>query len=221
MSLLWQGLILGLTLSVLVGPMMFLFMQIAIERGFRAAVAAGAGAWTSDTIFALIVYFGISYLLDLTNLSGFALYTGLLGGAILLVIGIGILVHQPAPPVELAQNPTMRFRDSYAGLWIKGFLINTFNPFAAFFWIGVMTGFSAQKDVDGADALILFGAIVGTIVVTDILKILLAKRIRPLMKTKYLNRLRQVSGVAIVLFGIILMLRVMWDYNTHSVGFGF
>ncbi len=221
MNLLWQGLILGLSLSILVGPMMFLFMQIAIERGFRSAVAAGAGAWISDTLFALIVYFGISYLLDLTNLSGFALYTGLLGGAILLVIGIGILLHQPTPPAELTQSSTMRFRDSYFGLWLKGFLINTFNPFAAFFWIGVMTGFSAQKDVEGSDALILFGSIIGTIVVTDILKILLAKRIRPLMKAGYLDWMRKVSGVAIVLFGIILMIRVMWDYKVQSVGVGF
>ncbi len=219
MSLLWQGIILGLSLSVLVGPMMFLFVQISIERGFRAGASAGLGAWTSDAFFALAVYFGISYLMELVNLSGFTFYTGMLGGIILLVIGIGILVHKPEPPTAVAE--TKRFRDSYIGLWLKGFLINTFNPFAAFFWIGVMTGFSAQKTVDGVDALVLFGSIIGTIVLTDILKILLAKRIKPLMKTTYLDHLRKISGAAIVLFGIVLMIRVMWDYKTHSLGLGY
>ncbi|GJM35955.1 MAG: hypothetical protein DHS20C18_49560 [Saprospiraceae bacterium] len=208
MILLGQGIILGLSLSVLAGPMMFLFIQLGIERGFRAGAAAGLGSWTSDILFALAVYFGISYVLRVSNLSGFALVTGLIGGIILIVIGLGVLWHRPPEPqLEVDLN---NFRDSYVGLWLKGFLINTFNPFAAFFWIGVMTSFSASKQMNGLDATILFGSIIGTIVSTDILKILLAKRLKPLMKSSYLDNMRKVSGVAIVLFGLILIGRVIF-----------
>ena len=57
MNLIWQGILLGLGLSVLVGPLIFLYIQVGIQFGFRSAFFLGLGAWMSDLMFILIIYF--------------------------------------------------------------------------------------------------------------------------------------------------------------------
>jgi threonine/homoserine/homoserine lactone efflux protein len=49
----------------------------------------------------------------------------------------------------------------------------------------------------------------GTIVVTDLLKVLLAKRIRYSLRPVHLLWLRRISGAALIAFGVVLLVRVL------------
>ena len=206
MNLIWQGALLGLSLSILAGPMLFILIQLGIEKGFRAGATAGFGVWASDTLYVLAAYLGISYLLQLTQWQGFKLWASLAGGLILIVIGTATLLARPAMKSLQAGKPAGH---NWTGYWMKGFLINTFNPFTAFFWIGVMTSVSADGPLPAFDAMLFFGSIIGVIILTDLLKVLLAKRIQHWMQYSYLLVLRRVSGTALVLFGVFLMFRGM------------
>lgn len=206
MHLLWQGALLGLSLSILAGPMLFILIQLGIEKGFRAGAAAGSGVWVSDTLYVLCAYLGISYLLQLTQWQGFKLWASLAGGAILIIIGMATLLARPA--MKTRQNG-QAVSHNWGGYWIKGFLVNTFNPFTAFFWIGVMTTASADGPLPAPDATLFFGSIIGVIILTDLMKVLLAKHIQNWMKYSYLLAMRRVSGTALVAFGVFLMFRGM------------
>ena len=50
----------------------------------------------------------------------------------------------------------------------------------------------------------------GTVILTDSLKVLLAKKIRRRMTPYHVLRMRQFSGAALVIFGIALIIRVVW-----------
>ena len=213
MSWLWQGIVLGLTLSVLAGPMMFLFLQLGVERGFRAGTAAAAGAWTSDIVYMLGSYFGVSYLLKLTQWNGFQLYMGLIGGAILIATGLSIIFSRQTPQGKVVQPSTgPGAGNSYLALYLKGFLINTFNPFAAFFWLSVVSAASATGNLTGPAVTGLFSGIIGTIVLTDMLKVFLAKRIKPWLSQHKLFLFRRISGIALIAFGVVLVMRVIAGY---------
>ncbi len=199
-----NGILFGLLLTILVGPILFALIQTGIERGFRAGVTVGLGVWTSDVLYILAAYFGISYLLQATEWSGFELTLGIGGGIIL--VGSGLFTLLSSPP-EI--GPAKSFSGTYIALWLKGFLINTVNPFTVFFWISVMTSVVLKDELDGQDAFYFFGGIVGTIVVTDILKVLLGKSIRRWLKPKHLLWARRIAGAALLIFGIILMIRVL------------
>lgn len=205
MNLIWQGILLGLGLSVLVGPLIFLYLQVGIQFGFRAAFFLGLGAWMSDLMFILIVYFGISFVLHLSGSQGFILWMGIIGGVILIFIGSGLLFHRPKEQVK--EDQSLPPDTSLFGLWLKGFLINTFNPFAVFFWISIMTGFSSNK-YSGADISVIFAGILGTIIVTDLLKILLARPLKSIMSGNALVFMQKIVGTALVLLGLILVYRV-------------
>lgn len=202
----WQGALLGLSLSILAGPMLFILMQLGVEKGFRAGATAGFGVWASDALYVLTAYLGISYLLQLTQWQGFKLWASLAGGLILIVIGATTLFARPKRNDNLNNTPVGH---NWAGYWMKGFLVNTFNPFTAFFWIGVMTTISADGPLPAFDASLFFGSIIGVIIITDLLKVLLAKRIQHWMKYSYLLALRRVAGTALVAFGVFLMFRGM------------
>lgn len=207
MSLVWQGVLLGLSLSVLAGPMLFVLVQLGMERGFRAGAMAGAGVWASDAAYVLSAYFGISYLIQITQWQGFKLWASVMGGLVLIVMGVATLLAQPA--LQHQKEMAMAASSNWFSLWMKGFLINTVNPFTAFFWIGVMTTASAKGPMPATDATAFFGSIIGVIILTDLLKVMLAKRIKNWMNYSYLLYMRRVAGTALVVFGVFLMVRGM------------
>ncbi|NUO00751.1 MAG: LysE family transporter [Saprospiraceae bacterium] len=207
-ELIWRGLVFGVSLSFLIGPMMVVYIQIGVERGFRAATMAAFGSWASDVMYIFLVYFGVSYIFSITNAEGFRFWSSLAGGLILVVIGLAILLRRPVaarnPSMPLATNAGNSSK-SYFRLWLTGFVINTVNPFPAFFWLGVMG--SAGRNLSASETLVLFGSIVGTVIFFDLLKVLLAKRLQLWIRTSYIAYMRNFSGAALVILGIVLIIR--------------
>lgn len=209
MIMFWQGIILGLGMSLLIGPVVFLFLHTAIERGFRASAMAGFGVWVSDLFFVLSFYFGVSYVMKLVAWDGFKAWAGLLGGLILIAFGVATAVTPPPLPGE-GQQKVITTRSSYFTLWFKGFLINTLNPFAAIFWLGVMSALSAKGPLQPVNAFYFFSGAIGAIVLTDILKIVLAKQLKSWLNRSHIVQLRRISAIAMVILGLALGIRGVW-----------
>ena len=155
---------------------------------------------TVDFLYILAVYLGLS---TISLPPKFAFYTGIIGGIVLISFG---LVNFFVRSKKDAKNRIIR-ASTYSGYFIKGFLINAINPFTVFFWITISTTEVSQLSFD--NAIIFYAVLLGTIIFTDILKVLLAKRIRRLLTPERMLMMRNVVGVAMVIFGIILMIRVI------------
>ena len=197
----------GFTLSILVGPMFFMLLQLGAERGLRAGATAGLGAWVSDSLIILLIYTQISRVRQITSGEHFIQYTGWIGGALLVIIGGGgllkTLFKQPDGSPKTSTLPTTAW-----GLWVTAFLTNTFNPFNIFFWLAVVSGFSARPLLNHFDALLFFGPLLGAVIATDLLKTLLARRIRPWLNPNRLLWLLRLSNLGLLLFGLSLWWRV-------------
>ena len=207
MNYLWQGIQLGMVLAILVGPLLFALVQVSIEQGARSGLAVGAGIWISDLLFILAVYFGMTYVDRLVKWQSFEFTLGLAGAVVLLAVGINYFLK---PPPQFDDHPEgFTGHDSKWSLWLKGFLINTINPFTVFFWVSVMTGVVLDQELTGGQSSLFFGGILGMIMLTDTLKVLLAKRIRHKLKAGHFQWVRWIAGGALILFAIILAIRVM------------
>ena len=73
-----------------------------------------------------------------------------------------------------------------------------------------MSGVVLAKNYDGAQSILFFGGLLGTIVFTDSVKIVLAHKIRHKLTARHLWWVRRVSGFALLAFAIALVLRVMF-----------
>ncbi|MEM9819985.1 MAG: LysE family translocator [Bacteroidota bacterium] len=203
-----EGLYFGLILCFLLGPIFFALIQAGIEQGFRAGVMIGFGVWVSDFLFIIAVYWGVSYIMAITAWEGFTLTLGITGGIILVAVGLGTLLTSP-PDIQTSKNVLQKSTVSYLALWMKGFLINTINPFTFFFWVSVSTTVVIKDGFDKADAISFFSGILLMIILTDILKVVLAKVIRKYLKQSHVIWMRRITGGALLLFGIALMVRVI------------
>lgn len=206
MNLLLDGIKWGMVLCLLIGPIFFALVQTGVEQGVRAGSMVGLGIWVSDLLYISIVYWGLSYAGRLIQADSFPLYLGVAGSAILLLFGTGTLLTPPAAG-QLSKKTTIR-SSSYFSLWLKGFLINTINPFTVFFWVGIMTTVVVKDGLEGPQASLFFGGILGTVILTDFLKVLLAKKIRRWLRPWHLLWMRRISGAALIAFGIVLLIRV-------------
>lgn len=205
MDLLWIGIKYGLLLSLLVGPILFTIVQASIEEGFRAGWMVALGIWMSDIFYIIASYFGVSYVRELLNWDGFEFWLCNIGGMVLIGFGVGSLVMKPASIASF--EPKAIRHNSYFILWLRGFLINTANPFTFFFWIGVSSVLFTEKNLTLDQARWFYTGLVGTLALTDTLKIALAKYIRRFLKPKYLIWPRRVAGIVLIIFGIVLLIR--------------
>ena len=206
MSNLLSGIGFGLTLSIMIGPIFFALVQAAIEKGFRAGAMVGFGVWISDLFYILVVYFFISHIASLASNEGFKLYTGLLGSVILILFGIGSIARTNK---EYNKVEDIILPPTWFSLWLKGFLINTINPFTIFFWIGVISTILIKDQSNENNNWVFLSGIFSTIVVTDLSKVVLAKTLRMYLSSGSLKLLKYISGIALICFGVGLFIRVV------------
>jgi threonine/homoserine/homoserine lactone efflux protein len=220
LNALLEGFLFGLTLAVMTGPILFALLQAGIEYGFRAGMMVALGIFLSDVLFVVAVYFGLNYIQAMVKMDGFNLTLGIAGGIALILIGLGTYFSKP--PLmpsddffsekeiqeDLEEIPNKK-NFSYFKLLLKGFVINTLNPFTFFFWGVIAAGKLAESGFSENEFFLFFGAILFVIIASDTLKVSLAKMIRKYMKPKNILLVRKISGIAFVIFGIILIVRVM------------
>lgn len=198
--------LLGVTLAILVGPLLFALIQTTIEEGSHAGFLVAMGIWISDAMFILATYFGVNYVIAITSYENFELILGTFGGGVLLLIGAAIFINSP----KKLPDSDFEISKNYFANAFKGFAINTFNPFTVFFWFGIMTTSVEGESLNGQQVGLLAAGIFSTIIFTDSLKVIFAKRVQNKLTLKNIVMVRKISGAALVLFGFILMARVIW-----------
>ena len=202
-SLISQGLLLGLTLAILLGPIFVTLSQIALEKGARAGMVASTGVWFSDLIIITGCYIFIQRINYLVEDAMFTYWMGLLGGFILIAFGAGALFKK----VEIVFGNSSHTTNDYFSFWTKGFLVNTVNPFTFIFWIGVISTYVIKAKISGLKSVVFFSSIMFVIILTDTLKVLLAKAIRNKLKQNHFTIFSRIAGIGLIIFGIVLLLR--------------
>lgn len=204
MSHFLHGMTMGLALSILVGPILFALVQTSLERGIRAGLAVGLGIWVSDLLFIWATYSGLSYVMHIAEWSAFEETLGTVGGVFLIGVGLAAMLRRE-PGRE--SRPVMGSRLAGLGsLGLKGFLVNTFNPFTVFFWISVATSLLLEEGDERG--WLFYPGIMLVIVATDAFKVVAAKAVRPYLKPRNILLVRRISGLAILVFGAALAVRV-------------
>ena len=123
-----QGVLMGLGVSVPIGPVNVLIMSYAL-RSYTKALCLGLGAMSADMLYLALSAFGISQLAKIPIV--FACIS-VFGAAFLLYIALGIY-RQAKRSVQIQSAE----RGSHVAVFGKGFLLNIFNPYVIMFWLSV------------------------------------------------------------------------------------
>ena len=207
MDLLGQGILMGMALAMMVGPILFALVQTSLDRGILSGLIVGSGIWISDIIFIALIFTGFAYIENVIQLPDFEFYGGVIGGVILFAIGIGMVLSNQVDRAMMPRSRRQKTKDGI-NLWLKGFLVNTVNPFTVFFWMGIVSSGLGYEEFTFEKVGLFFVGLMGTIIITDALKVVLAGQIRRRLTDATILRLRKISGLVLIIFGIALIIRV-------------
>ncbi len=196
-----KGMGVGLILSLLTGPVFFALIQTSIEKGFKAGASLASGVFLSDLFYILIIYYGAK---NVVIEDKYSIILGWVGGGFLIGIGIYYLLKKAIEPkLEIEKI-------RHSGYLLKGFLMNTLNPFVILYWIGIISYLSIS-DKETNSQFGFFAATLLTILSSDVLKSYIASKLRHVISSKVIKWLNRIAGVALIIFGLRMIIKVIFE----------
>ncbi|WP_346316714.1 LysE family transporter [Chitinophaga sp. YIM B06452] len=196
------GLLLGMFLSVSVGPVIFAIIKYSISNGFRAGISFAMGVSASDIMFVLLGNLATSFI---SNLSEHTTIIGIVGGILLIVMGVYGLLFKQVKIVTGDERPEMFSTRDYAKIWLGGFLMNTLNPGVIIFWLGVCV---ANAPTSISHRVIMYSICLLFVLAADILKVFVSDKIRHKLTLTNVIWLNRIAGVCMIIFGLALLYQV-------------
>ncbi len=212
LNILFEGIILGLLVSISIGPAFFAMIQTGIDRGFRYGFFMALGILVSDITLISILYLGSSTFFD-NDANKF--YIGLIGGIVL--IGFGLYTFTKKPEVFKRRNPNYKKpkkEPTFLTFVVKGYFLNILNPFLIIFWLAAL-GFVSANAKEGEllnYTLTFFSGTLATIFAADLLKSYIGNKIKKYMRLRYIFWVNRIIGMLLIVFGIILIGRVFINF---------
>lgn len=196
LKIIGQGIVLGMLLSVLIGPVFFMLIKTSIQQGFRQAMHLESGIISSDAMCIFLAYVGLGELIDNPV---FKKYFLIVGALLLIVFG---LVSFFSPHNE---KPKTILKSSRRSLFIRGFIFNISNPSVVFFWVSTVSLAVSQYGNYNLYIALYFASTLLTVFFFDVLKAYSAKRLSNKLTPKALSLISKISGIGIAVFGLFLL----------------
>lgn len=199
MDVIIKGILSGITISFLIGPIFIALVDITLTKGWRSALFYVSGVIISDIV---LIYF-LNELLSVFSFDQYKLYVGWIGGLVLLMFGA--ITFFANPNVEHANIENIR---TYFGAFLKGVTINVLNPFVVLFWVGIYSTL-ATFNYTNIEKVAYYSSLLSMVVLFDMLKIRFAYFLKYRFSTQKLSIVKKVAGVCLFVFGIVMILKVM------------
>jgi len=195
--------LIGIAVSVPVGPVAVLCIQRTLNKGFRSGFTSSAGAAFADVIYAGIAGFSITFIANFLN--EYQSHIRIVGGLFLIFVGIRIFLSNPA-----TQMRKYRLKgNNYYKDFFTSFLVTISNPITVIAFGVIFANFDMIKE--GSTNLPIFilvlsvfsGALLWWLSLVSIISVFKSKiRLRNIL---WINR---ITGVFIVLFAIYIIISV-------------
>ncbi|MBI1836980.1 MAG: LysE family translocator [Flavobacteriia bacterium] len=194
-----EGIITGLILSIMIGPVFFVLLETSIRKGVRSAMSFDAGVLVSDLIYIALVYFFFSKVESITEEGENNLKAKIVGGLLFLAYGV-FTFFKKQKQVKVDEDGNIIQQD-FLRLFFKGFILNFLNPMVIFYWFSILTIHGKESQIPFVSIILI------TYFSIDFLKILGAKKLRPLVTENRLRTLNHLIGVIFLGFGIVLLVK--------------
>ncbi len=204
MSAYFQGLLVGLTFAVLLGPGFFALVQTCIHSGFRSGVCLSAGIFLSDVFVLLLCFFGITQLFGVDPRNN--VWFQVIGGMVLTILGFYTFNKRIVQTYPCQNRKLISLWNRNHLYVIKGFFLNVFNPGIWFIWITVTVSITARYGANDRSTGIFLAGILSTTLSADLLKCFVSHHISRFCGTQTMTRINHVIGLILIVFGVVLML---------------
>lgn len=142
LTLIAKGILMGLLVSIPLGPIGVLVIQRTVNKSRMAGLLSGMGAALSDTLYAIVAGFSLTFVIDFIRLHEMLFQS--IGALIVLALGIHIFFKNPVK--DLRRN-RMRGSTHFQDI-IFSFLVTVSNPLTVFVFLAVFTSSGVAINIE-------------------------------------------------------------------------
>lgn len=195
-----KGLALGSILALSVGPVIFTIIKQSLNNGREGGLSFVAGVWVSDIV---LVVLSNAFSEWVKALLEYKKAIGYIGSVFLIGMGVYYVFLKKVKLAAENSIADQRFpKSEIAKIFSGGFLINTLNPSVILFWLINATAFSVTHSL--TDRIIIFTTCIAVNIMADVLKVLMAGRLRRKLTLHNLSVVNKISGLILIGFGFAL-----------------
>jgi threonine/homoserine/homoserine lactone efflux protein len=201
-----NALIIGFFMAFMIGPVFFMLIQTSILKGARAAIVFDLGVIIGDLTFILIAYYGSRPLLEKIKDDPRLFF---IGGLVLVIYGLITYFNKEnkKEALESAKIIEVPIKNNYLKLFLKGYFLNFINIGVLAFWLGTVLVIGPALKMDQTAIFWYFGTILISYFVTDLGKIVLAKKLKNKMTPRVIYRVKKIIVIILIICGVFLMLK--------------
>lgn len=198
-----QGILLGLGVSVPIGPINVLIMSYAL-KSYSKALCLGLGAMSADAFFLLLSAFGVAKLLNSPSIFK---VLAVFGACFLLYMAWGIFKSSKNEIKTKSVNADKI--GSHASIYIKGLLLNLLNPYVIMFWLSVS---ATTAKIGGSFGVVLAGLVLGILSWITLFPLFIYKN-RRIVSGKVAMWLSYISALILLFFAFSLIYKTFFTLS--------
>ena len=198
-SLFIQGILIGLFVSIPMGPVGVLCIQRTLQQGRLSGFVSGLGAATADTMFAGIAGLGLTLVSDFFQEQ--KTWIMLVGAVILIVLGLRMFFRNTIKQVRAYKYKQSNLISDFVSI----FALTITNPLTIIFYGIVFASFDMVQDNITSLQIILLGIFLGAMSIWFVLSTFV-NLFRKHFRLRIIFYINKTVGIIIIIFGIIAVI---------------
>jgi threonine/homoserine/homoserine lactone efflux protein len=202
-EILIKGIILGLTVSMPLGPIGIILINRTIKRSMLSGFFSGLGMATADTLLAFLAGIGFTVIVSFINKERYII--SVIAGLIILGVGLKVYLSNPVRDIRNREKSEKSlWRDYYSV-----FVLSISNPYTIFIFVAFFSGVHVNGNVrpELVPFFLIPGVLVGTISWWFFLSYFVS-RFKKNIRLRLIVRINKVAGIVIMVIGVIVLLSV-------------
>ena len=195
----WKGFLLGLLLSISVGPVIFSIIKQSINNGIRGGFAFIIGVSLSDVSLAVAANIFTELF---RSLEEHRRLIGIVGSVFLVSVGVYYLFFKKVQVNQEGKQILQVRKRDFLKLALSGYFMNMLNPAVILFWLTTSTAF-VENTVQ--QRIVIFSLALALLFTGDVLKVVLAGKLRRRLTPKNILLINRLNGMILIGFGIMLL----------------
>ena len=201
---LFKGMLVGLMVSIPLGPMGVLIIQKTLHKGALSGFIAGMGAASADLFYAAVAAFGLGFVINIVQ--AHELLLQIIGGIFLIVIGLKIYFDNPIRQIRQRRQGRVS-KTGLLGDYLSLFFLTVSNPITVVVFMAVFAGMSVFGESSSllGEVLVVAGVLLGGggwwYTLSTLVNIFRKK-----FRLRVLITINRVSGMVITVLGALVIL---------------
>lgn len=202
------GLMVGCMASMPPGPTAILCIQRNISKGIRSGITTGLGIATSDTLYASIAFFSLSFVTGFIESN--MLLIKCIAGIFISAFGVNIFLKKPQ--MQIRRNQAEKDKTDWRD-YVSGFLLSFANPAYILVHVALIATVKSMGfyDADGnafSNASMILGIFAGCsgwwFIIASVMKV-----VRKYFRPRHMLWINRISGIVITLIGVSLLISMI------------